>query len=132
MEKAFTEKIVKLDRYFLIPKVVLSPFLQAASLKLPEVTNKFILLLQLSGNHEEISCTRYPQLLPNQGSLKVSKCLVMFQKINGFVITTLNLLDFCTVNVNNNISPSPELVSSTSSNLDWLLEHTNKTMVTQL
>lgn len=56
----------------------------------------------------------------------------MFQKINGFVITTLNLLDFCTVNVNNNISPSPEVVSSTSSNLDWLLEHTNKTMVTQL
>lgn len=68
----------------------------------------------------------------SQGSLKVSTFLGIFQKINGFVITTLNLLDFCTVNINSKVIPGPGLDSSTSSYLDWLPEHTSKTTDTQL
>ena len=37
-----------------------------------------------------------------------------------------NYTDFCTVHVNCNVSPSADSDSSTSSYLDWLLEHTKR------
>lgn len=125
------EKTVKLDRCFLIPDSSFSIF--AGCFSRTSRSNWAVYpaaLAQLITPKESPSHSHPAPSSPKVG-IQIPSNPPKHQ-LACSVITTLNFLDFCTVNENSRISSSPESDSSISSYLDGLLEHTNKTMVSQL